>query len=87
MVVKVVISVIVDPPGMVLVLVNSTIEVIKDETPGLLGDTRNPEGVLDAEIDKIDDGTKVVSSVDIVVESPLLIVARLIDTKEDGEDE
>jgi hypothetical protein len=83
-VVNVLVIMIVDPPGMVLVFVNRTVEVIKDETPWLLGDTGNPEEVLGAKLDRIDDGTTVVSNVDIVADRPLLIVTRLVDTKEDG---
>jgi hypothetical protein len=83
-VVEMLVNMAVDPPGIDVVIVISTVEFVMDET---LGKLDGPETVgVGVVLYGIDDGTIVVSSVETVVESPLLIVTRLVDTKEDAYD-
>jgi hypothetical protein len=85
-VIIVLVNMVVDPPGMVLVIVINTVEVIMDETLGLINGPETIGGVPDVVLYGIDDGTIVVSKVDIVAERPLLIITTLVDTNEEGAD-
>jgi hypothetical protein len=79
-VIDVLVSVVADPPGTILVVVISTVEVMMDETPGLLDGPGTIGGVPSVMLFGIEDGTMVVSNVDTVVESPSLTVTILVDT-------
>ena len=85
-VVSVLVSMVVDPPGMVLVIVISTVEVIMDGMLGLINGSETIGEVPDVVIYGIDDGTIVVSKVEIVAERPLLIITTLVGTNEEGAD-